>query len=153
MRWNSSLPLVLAALVGCSGADSGERREGAELERALIAFSEAAPDDRGLRLEEIRGLVVVSERVRGVRRTCLAAYEAFFAAMARLSEVKDQAAEVEAESAKALAGAPLEGGDLSRMQAAALDGTRDVTAALDRAEALVDECTRRRARLARELGD
>lgn len=153
MRSSSSLPLLLTILAGCSADGSVERREGAELERLLVAFSESVPGDRSVRLEEIQQLAISSERVRGVQQTCVAAYEAFFAAMARLAEVKGQAAEVEVESAKAFAGAPNEGDALSRMQAAALDGTRAVTAALDRAEALVDECNRRRAALAVDLGN
>ncbi len=152
MRSSSSL-LLLVAVAGCSGSGSGEQREHEELECALVAFSEAAPEERELRLEEVRRLDLTSTRVREVRQTCLAAYEAFFSAMARLEDVKDRAAEVEAESTRVRTGVPAEGDRLFRMQEAALDGTRAVTEALDRAETLVDECSRCRAALAVDLAE
>jgi len=155
MRWACSPALLLAALgyAGCGKAVSAEQREHLQLERALIGFSEAPPEHHRARLEEIRGLSFSSERVIGVRRTCLEAYEAFFAAADRLALVREQAAMVEAESAKAVDPSPAAGDALSRMQTAALQGTREVNAALDRAEALVNECTRARAWLAAELAD
>jgi hypothetical protein len=145
--------LLLAAAAACSGSGSpAEVLEREELERALIAFSESAPADRELRLDEIRRLAPSSARVREVQQACLAAYESFFRALARLSEVKDQAARAEAEAARAGAGVPGADDALLRVRDEALAGTREVNAALDGAEALVDECTRRRAALARATG-
>ena len=141
----AALALVAA---GCDGAPRAARAERDELEGALSAFADAPPEDRALRLEQLEALKLEDAETRRVRDLCATAYRSFFEAMERFAEVKAQAAEVTAETHKAAVGRPDASAAITKIQRAALRGTADVSAALDRAEQLVDDCTRARAALA-----
>jgi len=158
MRWTCSLTALLACL-SCSPDHnreaSAELRELVDLEGALSAVSESAPEDREERLKEVEALELKGPRVREARRRCVEAHRAFLGATKRMVEARERVGRIEAEANKALSG-PVDldasAGELAALHADAVGATEKLESALDRAESLVRECAELRAALAASLG-
>lgn len=149
---------VLFLALSCSGEKDPATtlREFANLEGALNAISTAPADERRARLKDVIELQIDDQRVREVRARCVKANEAFLDANARMGVAKKQVSRIEQQAEKALAGpVDLDASinELSNLHASAVEATTDLDAALDRAEALVRECTRSRAALTAKLNN
>ena len=143
---SATLAAVLL-LAGCGQTDGGERAELERLERSLTSLS-GSPEGSWLdRLDEIKKLEISSPRVQAIRETCVAAYETFGEATARLAQARDDVARLEGSLGSSSGGA----GDVAGLHARASRATQEVSSALDRAEALVGRCQRERNELREAL--
>ena len=149
MRSVSSTVLLAAALVaGCGQASSSERQEFDRLESSLSALSSSLEGSWLERLDDLRRMELGSQRVAAVRTTCVAAYEKFGEANARLRAARDDVDRLE-RSLRGKADAGLD--EIARLHARAGQSTADVSSSLDDAEALVARCEKDRRALREAL--
>jgi hypothetical protein len=155
----SNLVVLAVLVVGCGSSEkSKERRELAKLEASLGMISSAANEDRPIRLEQLQNLRLETEKVRALKTLCTSSYESFGKASNLLAEATKRTGEVEVEIArfreKKLSGEETsieEERRLLEMSAEAATTLKNVTDELDRAEALVASCDKKRAALKVEL--
>ncbi|MFO8073545.1 MAG: hypothetical protein R6V85_16900 [Polyangia bacterium] len=140
-----------ALLAGCGGNEPAAREEFERLERALVAYGQAPPDERGDRLETVRAMEISSQPVQRVREICISAYRELDRALAGQREARKRAEMLEIEVAKVATGSADASAELDRMHREALSSVGRVDAALDRAEARLEDCQRARNSLRREL--
>jgi hypothetical protein len=153
---NSLLVLGIVALSGCGA--SKERRELEKLEAAIGMIASAAPEDRSIRLEQLQNLRVETEKVKDLKELCLSSYTVFDKASSLLAKAKKSTGTIEAEIEKAkqkqASGqnlAPEEEQRLLLMSARAAVSIESVTKELNRAEALVASCEKKRLSLRIEI--
>ncbi|MDD5309727.1 MAG: hypothetical protein PHU25_20615 [Deltaproteobacteria bacterium] len=161
MRWPSSALALFALLAArCEdGPTAEDRRDFAELERAIGEMSDVADAEQGDRLQQLADLAVGSARVRIVRDLCVKAYRAFAVSNGKLALARAETYEVESAVARAKASNPGDGGlppgeagRLRGLQADAVKALDGATASLDRAEGLVKACQKDRAALRAFVG-
>ena len=145
---SSTLFLAAALAAGCGQASPSERQEFDRLERSLSALSSSLEGSWLERLDDVRRMEIGSQRVAAVRTTCVAAYEKFGEATARLRTARDDVDRLE----KSLRGKTDAGLDeISRLHTRAGQATEDVSSSLDDAEALVVKCEHERRGLREAL--
>ncbi len=150
---------VLSALLGCTDDVHRQFRELTEVERALSLLRNAPRDERGIRLEQLMAVEVDSPSVQRVKDICAQSHNEMTSAMRALDEARQQttAAEGAVESAKKAMRAEQreitaeEMAKLLSMSKGAAETLVRVTENLDRAEELVESCSREREDLRRAL--
>jgi ABC-type transporter Mla subunit MlaD len=146
---SSAAALLAAALVlGCGRAPASERRELERLEGALDSLSASLEGAWLDHLDDVKGLEIESPRVAAVRATCVAAYEAFGEATARLAAAKKDVARLE-ERLRAGTDGGLD--EIAHLHRRASQAAADVSGFLDSAEALVARCGQERRSLREAL--
>jgi len=161
MRSLNSPAAALATAVGiaaaCSdGAGTTAAKEIAAVDRSIALLAEAPPEDRGIRLDELRELSLSTPEVIEARDLCVSAYDSFSRAKATLERAKRDVADVERALGALERGdagrAAERGGEIAEMHLKALESTGDVDEELDRAEELVRKCFSLRDDLRSRLG-
>ena len=146
---SSALSLSLSLLLlGCGSISEESRREFTELEHAMTKLSTAPVDDWPGLLEEIRKQPLDDPAIREVRSQCIAAYEAYTTAATQLRDARRRVETVEAETRRLTDG---DGGtsvpELGKLHRQASEATDVVGTSLDRAQQLVERCSKLRAEL------
>ncbi len=148
--------MVLFVAFAC-GDDGPSRKEIAQydrLERAIGTLSEAPREDRDIRLKEMAGLKLESERVKKVQTLCVEAYRLFGDATEKLlaAKARTEATEVMLTEAKTIKDErgelpPDQEQKLIEMADKASSELKEVTATLDKAESAVAACEGEREKL------
>lgn len=140
-------------LAGCGVNETATGEEFERLERALVAYGRAPPGERGDRLEAVLRIEISSQPVRRAREICISAYRELERALAAQREARKRAEMLEIEVAKVATGSVDASAELDRMHREALSSVGSVDAALDRAEARLEDCQRARDSLRRKLAE
>ena len=145
-------------IFGCISETSKERRELRELEAVIGLLANAPAPDRAVRLEQLDGLKVQTERISGLKRLCVSAYRSFERASSMLTTAKIETAKVESDIAEAREKkamgetlSPAEEQRLRESGARAASSISKVTKELDLAEGYVAACEKKRQALKAEL--
>ena len=121
-------------------------------------IANARPEDRSIRLEQLQNVRVETEKVKDLKELCLSSYTAFDKASGLLAKAKKKTGAIEEEIEKAKKKqssgqdlTPEEERRLLMMSARAAVSIESVTTELDRAEALVASCEKKRLSLRIEI--
>lgn len=86
---------LLVYVSACSGAEERERSEGREVVEVFDAIMDAAPRDRGPRVERLRALSLVDASARLARQRCLLLFDSIARASTLQERLEPMAAELD----------------------------------------------------------
>ena len=147
----------IALAFGCQD-NAKELRELDEVESALGILSDAPDEEREIRLEQLAAINVSTPRIKELKKLCIESYHTFFEASSLLEVARQQTVTIENEIETARQQAANTGGllpddevRLGTLANKAATSLKQVTNKLDRAEALVTACDKKRKSLRAEL--
>jgi hypothetical protein len=151
------LILGIALAFGCQDS-AKELRELDEVEIALGILSDAPNEEREIRLEQLATTNVSTPRIKELKKLCVESYRTFFQASSLLEVARQQTVTIENEIENARQQALNTGGlspedeiRLGSLANKAAGSLKQVTDKLDRADALVTACDKKRKSLRAEL--
>ena len=146
--------LVLSISCSKSASSTRERRELHALDGAIAAWTNAAPEDRAIRLDEIESMEIQTERVRQLLDLCVGAFRQFLRSNELLGKARQRTLEVESAvvelRSRRDAGVKLDSSresELTAMSREAKSTLEELNRSLNKAEEMVMSCDRRRKQL------